>query len=139
MEDLDHYQFREERVSRGGRRAIQSLNVTDRNTVGSDESSRTKHFLSVYTDEEKEWLLKTDKEERGKGRGFMKPIKEKSDAKYPNRNNVSTQNLKDNAGRFRFRDPTQLMKSNKRWWTKTATQITQMQLKLITNGQTKWN
>ena len=63
MEVLDNYQFREERVRRGGRRAIQSLNVTDRNTVGSDESARTKHFLSVYTDEEKEWLVKIDKEE----------------------------------------------------------------------------
>ena len=51
MEDLDNYQFREERVRRGGRRAIQSLNVTDRNTVGSDQSARAKHFLSVYTDE----------------------------------------------------------------------------------------
>ena len=47
MEDLDNYQFREERVRRGGRRAIQSLNVTDRNIVGSGESVRTKHFLSV--------------------------------------------------------------------------------------------
>ena len=63
MEVLDNYQFREERVRIGGRRAIQSLNVTDRNTVGSDESARTKHFLSVYTDEEKEWLVKIDKEE----------------------------------------------------------------------------
>ena len=63
MEVLDNYQFREERVRRGGRRAIQSLNVTDRNTVGSDESARTKHFLAVYTDEEKEWFVKIDKEE----------------------------------------------------------------------------
>ena len=102
MEDLGNYQFRKERVSRGGRRAIQSLNVTDKNTVGSDESARTKHFLSVYTDEEKQWLVKTDKEERGRGRGFMKRIKGKWDAKYPNRNNVSTQNLRDNAGRFRL-------------------------------------
>ena len=38
MEDLDNYQFREERVWRGGRRATQCLNVTDRNTVDSDES-----------------------------------------------------------------------------------------------------
>ena len=81
MEDLDNYQFREERVRRGGRRAIQSLNVTDRNTVGSDELDRKKHFISVDTDEEKEWLVKTDKEERGRGRGFMKRIKEKWDAK----------------------------------------------------------
>ena len=62
MEDLDNYQFLEERARRGGRRAIQSLNVTDRNTVCSDESDRTKHFISVYTDEENEWLVKTDKE-----------------------------------------------------------------------------
>ena len=102
MEDLGNYQFRKERVSRGGRRAIQSLNVTDKNTVDSDESARTKHFLSVYTDKEKEWLVKTDKEERGRGRGFMKRIKGKWDAKYPNRNNVSAQNLRDNAGRFRL-------------------------------------
>ena len=81
MEDLDNYQFREEQVRRGWRRAIQSLNVTNRNTVGSDESARTKHFLSVHTDEEKQWLVKTDEEERGRGRGFMKRIKEKWDAK----------------------------------------------------------
>ena len=62
--------------------------MTNRNIVGSDESARTKNFLSVYTDEEKEWLVKADKEERSKGRGFVKPIKEKWDAKYPNRNNV---------------------------------------------------
>ena len=32
----------------------------------------------------------------------MKRIKEKWDAKYPNRNNVSTQNLRNNAVRFRL-------------------------------------
>ena len=76
--------------------------MTNRNTVGSDESARTKHFLSVYTDEEKEWLVKTDKQERGRRRGFMKRIKKKWDAKHSNRNNVSKQNLRDNAGRFRL-------------------------------------
>ena len=76
--------------------------MTNRNTVGSDESARTKHFLSVYTDEEKQWLVKTDKEERGRGRGFMKHIKEKWDAKYHNCTNVSIQNLRDTAGRFRM-------------------------------------
>ena len=76
--------------------------MTDRNTVGSDESARTKHFLLVYTDEEKELLVKTDEEERDRGRGFMKSIKENEDAKYPNRNYVSTQNLRDNAVRFRM-------------------------------------
>ena len=103
MEDLDNYQFREERVRRGGERAVQSLNVTDRNTVGSNESARTKHFLSVYTDEEKEWLVKTDEEETDRGRGFMKRVKEKWDTKYPNRNYVSTQNLRGNAVRFRMK------------------------------------
>ena len=76
--------------------------MTDRNTVGSDESARTKHFLSVYIDEEKEWLVKTDEEERDRGRGFMKRIKERWDAKYPNRNHVSTQNLRDNLVRYRM-------------------------------------
>ena len=77
--------------------------MSDRNTVGSDESARTKHLLSVYADEEKEWLVKRDKEERGRGRGFRKHIKEKCDAKYRNRNDVSTQNLRDNAVRFRLK------------------------------------
>ena len=102
MDDLDNYQFREERVRRGGQRAIQSLNVTDGNTVGSDESARTKHFLSVYIDEEKEWVVKTDKQKRDRGRGFMKRIKEKWDVKYLNRNNVSTLNLRDNAVRLKM-------------------------------------
>ena len=48
--------------------------MTDRNIVVSDESARTKHFLSVYTDDEKEWIVKTDKEQRGRGRGFKKRI-----------------------------------------------------------------
>ena len=37
--------------------------MTDRNTVGSDKSAVIKHFLPVYTDKQKEWLVKTDKEE----------------------------------------------------------------------------
>ena len=65
----------------------------DRNTVSSDESARRKHFLSVYTGEEKEWLVETGKEETGRGRRFMKRIKE---------NNMSTQNPRYNAGRFRL-------------------------------------
>ena len=80
MEDLENYQFREEQVRRGGGRAIQSCNLTDRNTVGSDESARTKHFLSVYPNQENEWLVKTDEEERDRGREFMKRIKEKWDS-----------------------------------------------------------
>ena len=97
MEDLDNYQFREERVRRVAGRAIIEIYS---NTAGSDESVRSKHFLSVYIDQEKEWLVKTDEEERDRGRGFMKHIKEKWDAKYPNRHYVSTQNLRDNAVRF---------------------------------------
>ena len=46
--------------------------------------------------------METDEEERDKGRGFIKRIKEKWDAKYPNRNYVSTQNFRDNAVRFRM-------------------------------------
>ena len=76
--------------------------MTERNIVSSDESARTKHCLSVYTDEEKECLIKTDKKERDRGRGFLKRIKEKWDVKYPSCNNVSTLNLRDNAVRFRM-------------------------------------
>ena len=47
-------------------------------------------------------MRKKRKEERGSGRGFTKRIKEELDAKYPNHNNVSTQNLRDNAVRFRL-------------------------------------
>ena len=141
MEDLDNYQFREDAplVRRGERRAIQSLNVTNRNTVGSDESARAKHFILVYTDEEKEWLVKTDKEERDRESGFMKRIKEKWDTKYPNRNMVSTQNLRDNTVRFRLEmnEPNTTNKIQQEMVDQNRNTNNPMQLKLITNGQTK--
>ena len=141
MEDLDNYQFREDTplVRRGERRAIQSLNVTNRNTVGSDESARAKHFILVYTDEEKEWLVKTDKEERDRESGFMKRIKEKWDTKYPNRNMVSTQNLRDNTVRFRLEmnEPNTTNKIQQEMVDQNRNTNNPMQLKLITNGQTK--
>ena len=53
----------------------------------------------------------------------MERIKEKWDTKYPNRNNVSTQNLRDNTVRFQL----EMVDQNRNTYNS-------MQLKLITNG-----
>ena len=42
-----------------------------------------------------------DKEERAKGKGFMKRVKERWDQKYPEYQQVSWQKLRDNAARFK--------------------------------------
>ena len=42
-----------------------------------------------------------NKKERGKGRGFMKRIKERWDQKYPEYQQASWQKLRDNAARFK--------------------------------------
>ena len=42
-----------------------------------------------------------DEEERAKGRGFMKRVKERWDVKYPEYQSVSWQKLRDNAARFK--------------------------------------
>ena len=42
-------------------------------------------------------LVKIDDEERSKGRGFMKNVKEKWDVEFPDKANVSMHNLRNNA------------------------------------------
>ena len=42
-----------------------------------------------------------NKEERAKGRGFMKRVKERWDQKYPEYQQASWQKLRDNATRFK--------------------------------------
>ena len=49
-------------------------------------------------------LVMLDQEERANGRGFMKRVKERWDAKYPEYQSVSWQKLRDNAARFK-KDP----------------------------------
>ena len=46
-------------------------------------------------------LIIIDEEERQKGRGFMKRVKERWDAKHPEHATASMQNLRDNASRFK--------------------------------------
>ena len=49
-------------------------------------------------------LVTLDQEERAKGRGFMKRVKDRWDAKYPEYQSASWQKLRDNAARFK-KDP----------------------------------
>ena len=50
-----------------------------------------------WTTEMKIDVVTTDKEERTKGRGFMKRLKERWDQKYPEYQHASWQKLQDNA------------------------------------------
>ena len=45
-------------------------------------------------------LVKIDDEERSKGKGFMKRVKETWDLEFPQQASVSIQNLRNNASRF---------------------------------------
>ena len=46
-------------------------------------------------------VVTMDKEERAKGSGFMKRVKERWDQKYPEYQQASWQKLRDNAARFK--------------------------------------
>ena len=46
-------------------------------------------------------VVTMDKEERAKGSGFMKRVKERWDQKYPEYQQASWQKLRDNAARLR--------------------------------------
>ena len=54
-----------------------------------------------WTMEMKIDLVTIDKEERATGRGFMKRVKKRWDQKYPEYQQASWQNLRDNAARFK--------------------------------------
>ena len=54
-----------------------------------------------WTTEMKIDVVTIDKEERTKGRGFMKRLKERWDQKYPEYQHASWQKLRDNAARFK--------------------------------------
>lgn len=57
-----------------------------------------------WTMEMKVVLLMLDEEERARGRGFMKRVKDRWDVKYPEYESASWQKLRDNASRFK-KDP----------------------------------
>ena len=81
---------------------VELLNRTD--NTADHASNRTYHTgQREWTDEEKRRVVKLNKEERSKRRGFMKRTKECSDKEFPN-NKRTAQNLIDNAKRFTKRD-----------------------------------
>ena len=66
------------------------------------EDSITCHTRSTeWTDEEKLQLIQLDREERQKGKGFMRRIKVRWDQEFP-RKKKTAQNLVDNARRFKL-------------------------------------
>ena len=54
-----------------------------------------------WTTETKINLVVMDNEERSKGRGFMKRVKERWDQRYPEYSSASWQKLRDNSPRFK--------------------------------------
>ena len=53
-----------------------------------------------WTEEQKRKLVETDRQERNRGKNFMKRVKARWDAEYPI-SRRTTQNLIDNARRFK--------------------------------------
>ena len=101
MGDIDQNQFQPNDTN-NEHRALQGNNVATRSEAVPNGEALTRHHLLTYTDDEKKWLVKTADEERSKGKGFMLRLKRKWDQQYPDKNQVSKQNLRDNAVRFKI-------------------------------------
>ena len=99
MGDTDHNNpCQPNQISDTANTNVKLLSRTD-NTAG-DASNRTCHVSHrEWTDEERRRVAKLNKEERSKGSGFMKRIKEHWDKEFSN-NKRTAQNLIDNAKRF---------------------------------------
>ena len=97
MGDIDDNQYQLNHTTG----ALQRTNVARQNLAISNEDAIKRHHLSAYKDDEKKWLLKAEEEERQKGRGFMERLKRRWDEQYPEKRNVSKQNLRDNAVTFK--------------------------------------
>ena len=69
-------------------RALQGNNIARNEAIRNGED-QTKHPLSIYTDDEKRWLVTTADEEQSKGIGFMLRLKGRWDEQYPEKNCVS--------------------------------------------------
>ena len=99
MGNIDQNQFQPNNIN-NEYGALQG-NKTARNEAIPNGEAETKHPLSIYTDDEKRWLVTTADEERSTGAEFMLRFKERWDEQYPVKNRVSKQNLRDNAARFK--------------------------------------
>ena len=98
MENLDNNQIEPN----------QTHDVADETVVPNGAENRADHENnrihivnnSEWTEEQKHALVKIDAEERRRGRGFMRRIKQRWCIAFPN-DNRTAQNLTDNAKRFK--------------------------------------
>ena len=65
------------------------------------ENSVHRKTIGGWTENEKIRIVQIDMEERQKGYGFMKRIKDRWDIEFPLRRQITAQNFCDNARRFR--------------------------------------
>ena len=77
-------------------RALQGNNIARNEAIRNGED-QTKHPLSIYTDDEKRWLVTTSDEKRSKGTEFMLRFKRRRDEHNPEKNRISKQSLRGNA------------------------------------------
>ena len=73
----------------------------DDNGDHGENSVRKRNFGGWTEKNEKIRITQIDIDERQKGPGFMKRIKERWDTEFPSRRHITAQNLCDNARRFR--------------------------------------
>ena len=75
--------------------------VVTEDATQADQTGEVERKHLDWTTEMKISLVTIDDEERRKGRGFMKRVKERWDEKYPEYRQASWQKLRDNAVRFK--------------------------------------
>ena len=75
--------------------------VVTEDATQADQTGEVERKHLDWTTEMKISLVAIDNEERRKGRGFMKRVKERWDEKYPEYRQASWQKLRDNAARFK--------------------------------------
>ena len=100
MEDLDYnYQNQPHFTSVSANKTVAQL--ADAEKIADQTLDNRFHTINdrVWTDEEKKRVVEIDREERLKGKNFMKRIKERWHGEYPEKRRTA-QNLIDNAKRF---------------------------------------
>ena len=81
-----------------------SFEIDNRDEVEVQQLLNNNRTSLEWTTEMRIVLVTLDQEERANGRGFMKRVKDRWDAKYPEYQSTSWQKLRDNAARFK-KDP----------------------------------
>ena len=100
MEDLDYNYQNQPNFTLGiTDRTVAQL--TDAGSIADRVQSNKSHTMNVrdWTDEEKKRVVEIDREERMKGKNFMRRIKERWHREYSEKRRTA-QNLIDNAERF---------------------------------------